>query len=87
VLAMPNIKPPLLKILSAHYEPSSLIEKPFGRYDLVFKTDEAGRAILLFMGKKDLTGKIKGERYARRLVIDANGKVVKDHWDHKGKTK
>ncbi|RYG14459.1 MAG: hypothetical protein EOO07_16805 [Chitinophagaceae bacterium] len=82
---MANIKPPLLKILSGRYEPSSMIEKRFGRYDLAFKTDEGGRPILLFLGQKDASGKIKGERYARRLLLDADEKIIKDHWDHKGK--
>ena len=81
---MAHIKPPLLKILSAIYEPSCLIERKFGRYDLAFKTDKDGRVILLFIGKKDSNGKIKGERYARRLVTDKEGKIIKDHWDHKG---
>ena len=82
---MESIKPPLLKILNVIYEPDSMIEKRFGRYDLAFKTDENGRAILLFIGKKDENGRIKGERYARRLVFDRDGKVTKDHWDNKGK--
>jgi hypothetical protein len=33
----------------------------FQRYDLAFKTDETGRPVLLFIGKKDGQGKIKGE--------------------------
>jgi hypothetical protein len=33
----------------------------FQRYDLAFKTDETGRPVLLFIGKKDDQGKIKGE--------------------------
>jgi len=28
---------------------------------------------------------MSGERYARRLVFDADGNVLKDHWDNKGK--
>lgn len=75
----------VLKILSKQYEPSSLIERRFGRYDLAFKTDEKGRAVMLFMGRKDENGNIVGERYARRLQLDADGKILKDHWDHKGK--
>jgi hypothetical protein len=79
------LKPPILKILSHAYEPSSLIERKFKRYDLAFKTDDAGRPILLFLGEKDENGKISGMRYARRLLLDENGKIVKDHWDCKGK--
>jgi hypothetical protein len=82
---MSALKEPILKILNKIYEPSSMVEAKFKRYDLAFKTDEAGRPILLFMGEKDAAGRIQGERYARRLAFDADGKVVKDHWDHKGK--
>ena len=82
---MGSLKEPVLKILSKIYAPSSLIEQRFGRYDLAMRTDEKGRAILLFMGQKDTNGKIKGERYARRLVLDKDGHILKDHWDHKGK--
>jgi len=73
------------KILSQTYEPDTMIEQRMGRYDLAFKTDDFGRPILLFLGKIDEKGKIKGERFARRLVMDTTGKPVKDHWDNKGK--
>lgn len=76
---------PILKILNKIYAPSAMVEVKFKSYDLTFKTDEEGRPILLFLGKRDSRGNIKGERYARRLVVDAGGKVIKDHWDHKGK--
>ena len=82
---MAILKEPILKILNKTYEPSAMIQQRFGRYDLAFKTDEKGRPILLFMGIKDENGKIKGERYARRLVLDDNGNIIKDHWDNKGK--
>ncbi|RRN77668.1 hypothetical protein EIM50_18435 [Pseudoxanthomonas sp. SGD-10] len=76
---------PILKILNKLYEPSSMIDVKFQRYDLRFKTDEDGKPVLLFIGKKDENGNIKGERYARRLKEDENGRLIKDHWDHKGK--
>lgn len=83
---MSALKEPLLKVLGKTYEPEQMLELKFGRYDLAIKTDEKGRAILLFIGQKDAqTGKIKGERFARRLVEDADGKILKDHWDNKGK--
>ncbi len=75
----------ILKILNKTYEPLTMIETKFKRYDLAFKTDEAGRPILLFMGQKDHNGKIKGERFARRLKQGDNGELLKDHWDNKGK--
>lgn len=76
---------PILKILNKMYAPSSMVAMKFKKYDLSFKTDAEGRPILLFLGKRDEKGQIKGERYARRLVMDKEGKVLKDHWDHKGK--
>lgn len=79
------LKEPILKILRKVYHPDSMVEMKFKRYDLAFKTDARGWAILLFLGEKDSSGKIKGERYARRLLEDAEGTVLKDHWDHKGK--
>jgi hypothetical protein len=75
---------PILKILSKQYEPSSFVEKKFLRYDLGFKTDEEGNPIVLYMGTKDASGRIRGRRYARRLLKDANGRIIKDHWDDKG---
>jgi hypothetical protein len=75
----------VLKILNKTYDPNSMVETKFKRYDLAFKTDDAGRPILLFMGQKDAEGKIKGERFARRLKFGDQGEVIKDHWDNKGK--
>lgn len=75
----------ILKILNKTYDPDSFVEAKFKRYDLAFKTDNSGRPILLFMGEKDDQGKIKGERFARRLKLGTNGELLKDHWDHKGK--
>jgi hypothetical protein len=76
---------PVLKLLSKVYEPSTMVEKTFGRYDMAFQTDREGRPVMLFMGSKQENGKIKGERFSRRLVFDESGKVIKDHWDNQGK--
>jgi hypothetical protein len=80
-----ELKEPVLKLLSKQYDPDTMVETKFKRYDLAFKTDEAGRPILLFMGVRDAQGNIKGERYARRLKLDEAGNTIKDHWEHKGK--
>lgn len=80
-----ELKEPVLKVLNKVYEPDSLIEKPFKKSHMAFKTDEEGRPVLLFLGQKEADGKIKGERFSRRLKVDKNGKVIKDHWEHKGK--
>jgi hypothetical protein len=78
-----KLGPPILKILSQKYEPSTMVERRFKNIDLAFKTDEQGRPILLFLGEKDDKGVVKGERFARRITT-ANG-AVKDFWEHKGK--
>lgn len=79
------LKDPILKVLNKIYQPAAVVEIKFKKYDLAFKTDEKGRPILLFIGERDANGKIKGERYARRLIENTEGIVLKDHWDHKGK--
>jgi len=76
---------PLIKILSKTYEPAAYIERKFRNYDIAFKTDESGQPILLFIGTKKEDGTIRGERFARRLVRDKDGRIIKDHWDDKVK--
>lgn len=80
-----SLGPSILKLLDKKYEPSVMVERRFKEYDLAFKTDDEGLPILLFIGKKDGSGNVHGERYARRLVKDKEGIIVKDHWDFKGK--
>lgn len=75
----------LLKKLNKKYEPGTMVSMKFKEYDMAMKTDEEGNPILLFIGKKREDGMIKGDRYARRLLKDTNGVVIKDHWDYKGK--
>jgi len=82
---MAELKAPIRKILGKTYQPLTLVELRFGRYDIAFRTDEKGNPILLFIGSKDENGKIKGERYARRLLLGENGTTIKYHWEHKGK--
>ena len=75
----------LLKVLNKNYPPGVMIQQRFGRHDIAFKTDEKGRPILLFIGRSTESGDIKGERFVRNLQTDIEGKILKDHWDHKGK--
>lgn len=79
------LKEAILKIVNKTYGPHESVERKFGRYDLLIKTDAVGRPVLLFLGKKNEQGRIVGERYARRLKEDAQGNILKDHWDLKGK--
>ncbi len=75
----------LLKQLNKKYEPDTMVQRRFRGYDLAMKTDEEGNPILLFIGTANEQGVIKGDRYARRLLKDESGKVLKDHWDYKGR--
>lgn len=75
----------LLKQLQKKYEPDTMVHRRFRGYDLAMKTDEEGNPILLFIGTADEQGVIKGDRYARRLLKDEQGHVLKDHWDYKGR--
>ena len=75
----------LQKKLNKLYEPSSLVQMKFRGNDIAFKTDEKGNAIVLFIGKMNAEGKIKGNRYTRVLKYDDKGNKIKDHWDLKGK--
>lgn len=63
-----------------------MVEMKFKGKDLSFKTDEEGNPVVLFIGKALPDGKIKGERYTRTLVRNAQGFFIKDHWDLKGRT-
>ncbi len=75
----------LIRKLGQPYLPSAMVESTFRGLDLSIKTNELGNAVLLFIGKRNANGAIKGERYARTLKYDRSGKVIKDHWELKGK--
>lgn len=72
------------KLLEKPYPASSIKEITYRGRDIAFKTDEKGRPVLLFIGKKIAPGKIRGERYVRSMVTTPDGKL-KDHWEKKGK--
>ncbi|WP_202409387.1 hypothetical protein [Hufsiella arboris] len=38
----------ILKVLNKTYEPSTMVELKFKRYDIAFKTDESDKPVLLF---------------------------------------
>lgn len=76
----------LIKKLAAKFPPGAMSDFKYRGKDATIKADEAGNAILLFIGKRMEDGYIRGERYARRLLFDKDGKVIKDHWEMKGKS-
>ena len=71
--------------LTKKYEPSSMVSMKYKGNDLIFKTDEEGNPVRLFIGKELENGRIKGDRYVRTLKRDQKGVVIKDHWERKGK--
>ena len=75
----------LLLKLGKKYQPSSRIDLRYKGMDVSIKTDKEGNAVVLFIGKLDANGRVRGERYARTLKSDVRGAVIKDHWDLKGK--
>jgi hypothetical protein len=75
----------LLLKLTRKYEPSSTVFLTFQGNDLAVKTDTEGNATVVFIGKLTSDGKIRGQRYARTLKYDSAGRIIKDHWDLKGK--
>lgn len=75
----------IVKKLSKIFAPSTVVHMKIGRQDLAIRTDENGNAVQVFIGKADAEGVIKGDRYARTLKYDRDGKVIKDHWERKGK--
>lgn len=80
-----KLSDPLIKKLNQKQLPCTMIEMVYKGNDLSVKTDENGNAILLFIGKRNADGNIKGERYARTLKYDRNGQLIKDHWELKGR--
>ncbi|RYZ30287.1 MAG: hypothetical protein EOO10_03365 [Chitinophagaceae bacterium] len=75
----------LLKKINKKFEPSTKVLLRYKSYDLLLFTDKEGNAIQLFMGKENVQGIIKGDRYARTLKYDRDGNLIKDHWERKGK--
>jgi hypothetical protein len=79
------MSPQLEKKLNKKYQPSSMVSIKFSGNDVSIKTDEEGNPMLIFIGKMNREGRIKGERYVRTLLKNSAGDIIKDHWDLKGK--
>jgi hypothetical protein len=75
----------LIKKLKRKFEPSTTTRFRYSANDVVVQSDEEGNAIRAFIGKANEEGIIKGDRYSRSLLKDKEGKIIKDHWDRKGK--
>ena len=75
----------ILKKINRKFEPSDKVPLRYRSYDILLVTDREGNAVQMFMGKLNEQGIIKGDRYARSLKYDRDGKLIKDHWERKGK--
>ena len=69
----------MLKKISKKYERDTMVHLKYKGYDMALKTDADGNAILLFIGQAQEDGHIRGDRFARRLLKDADGNILKDH--------
>jgi hypothetical protein len=75
----------LIKKLKRKFEPSVTTQFRYRTNDIVVQSDDEGNAIRVFIGKADEDGTIKGDRYSRTLKKDREGKIIKDHWERKGR--
>jgi hypothetical protein len=75
----------LIKLLGRLYDPDSIVNLKFNGLDATIKTNSDGQAVLLFLGKMNDAGSVKGSRYVRTFKKDEEGKILKDHWELKGK--
>jgi hypothetical protein len=73
------------KIRQKKFEPLTTSQFRYKTNDVVIQTDEEGNAVRMFIGKLSEEGMIRGDRYSRVLKKDKNGKIIKDHWDRKGR--
>ena len=80
-----KLGPQILKILEKKYESESMVYTTFNSHDLAFKTDNEGNPVLLFLGKMNDKGQVRGLRYTRTVIKNPAGQVIKDHWELKGK--
>ena len=73
--------------LNKHYIASSRIDGTFRGNDMTFFTNEFGEPITLFIGTRREDGNIVGECYVRKIKERDGAKIIKSHWDNKGKIK
>ncbi len=80
-----NLADAIIKKIKGRFEPLANISLKYRNQDIVIRTDKEGNGMQLFIGKANQEGVIKGDRYCRILVKDKEGKIIKDHWDRKGR--
>ena len=75
----------LIKKLDQRYEASAMIELRYKGLDLSIRTNAEGFPVLLFIGRRNSEGTVKGDRYVRTLIFGDDGRKIKDHLELKGK--
>lgn len=75
----------LINMLQKSFPPKTRIDDIFRGNELTIVTNNEGEAVSLYIGKRLQDGRIKGEYYSRKIVKDSGGKIIKSHWDNKGK--
>jgi len=80
-----TLSPSLLSKLDRIYSPSSRIDDVFKGNDMTIITNDAGEAMHLYLGERLPNGNINGTHYVRRVKLRTGNKIVKSHWDNKGK--
>lgn len=75
----------LIKKLKRKFEPLTTTQFRYRTSDIVVQSDGEGNAIRVFIGRADQEGIVKGDRYSRTLKKDEEGKIIKDHWEKKGR--
>lgn len=80
----------LSKILEAKlnkkFRPQTRYDASFRGNDITYFTNELGEPVTLFIGERQENGNIKGDYYTRSITREGE-KVIKSHWDNKGKVK
>ena len=74
-----------IKKLKQKFEPSTTTQFRYRSNDIVVQADGEGNVIRAFIGRANDEGIVKGDRYSRTLKKDKQGKIIKDHWERKGK--
>lgn len=73
--------------LNKRYLASSRVDATFRGKDITFFTNDLGEPVTLFIGTRREDGDINGECYVKRIKERVGDKIVKSHWDNKGKIK
>lgn len=75
---------PLLAKFDKRYAASSRIDDFFRGKDLTMLTDDKGRVMRVYIGKRTSSGNIAGDYYIRQVKASNGDLITQSHWDKKG---